>query len=153
MTALVFVDTNVLLYAHDARDPSKRQAAQDWLKHCWALRIGRVSTQVLNEFYNNCITKFDAQIGKQIARDAVRVLRSWQPPHLDEHTIDGAWSLQDRYALSYWDALILSSAQQQGCKLVLSEDMGHEQRYDSLMVINPFKTPPSNLNQLQPNDD
>lgn len=148
MTALVFVDTNVFLYAVDERDPAKQAAARQWLAWCWTNRTGRISTQVLNEFYNNAITKFRSIVPTHQARTQVRNLRQWQPPHLDTYTIDGAWALQDRYQLSYWDALVISSAQQQGCSFVLSEDLQHLQYYDTVRLLNPFKVQASDLSSL-----
>ncbi|MFV0679764.1 PIN domain-containing protein [Ottowia sp.] len=145
MSALVFVDTNVHLYAVDERDAAKQTQAREWLRWCWTEGAGRISTQVLNEFYNNAITKFRATMPVQQARAQVRNLRQWQPPHLDTYTIDGAWALQDRYALSYWDALIVSSAQQQGCNVLLSEDMQHQQHFDAVQVLNPFLVRPQDL--------
>ncbi len=149
MSALVFVDTNVHLYTKDARDTDKQIRASQWLTWCWTQRTGRISTQVLNEFYNNAITKFRAVVTVEKAREQVRMLRLWQPPHLDTYTVDGAWAMQDRYKLSYWDALIMSSAQQQGCSYLLSEDMQHLQQYDTVQVINPFLMTPAEFETLK----
>jgi predicted nucleic acid-binding protein len=143
MTAIIFVDTNVHLYTKDTRDTDKQIRANEWLTWCWTQRAGRISTQVLNEFYNNAITKFRSVVTVEKAREQVRMLRLWQPPHLDTYTVDGAWVMQDRYKLSYWDALIMSSAQQQGCGYLLSEDMQHLQKYDTVQVINPFLVTPA----------
>ncbi len=145
MTALVFVDTKVHLYCYDERDPLKRRQAQQWLTWCWEHNSGRISTQVLNEFYNNAITRFRTTVSVHQARAEIRRLRLWQPPHLDTYTVDGAWDLQDRYALSYWDALILSSAHQQGCSYLLTEDLQHGQRLDAVEILNPFLVPPAEL--------
>lgn len=145
MTALIFVDTNVFLYCLDTADAAKQKRAQAWVQACWQARTGRISTQVLNEFYNNAITKFKKHIVLNEARAEVRRLRLWQPPHLDTYTVDGAWALQDRFALSYWDALVVSSAQQQGCSYLLSEDMQHGQQFDSVKKINPFETEPQEI--------
>jgi len=145
MTALVFVDTNVLLYSYDERDLAKQAKAREWLTWCWRSSSGRISSQVLNELYNNAITKFRKTITVQQARTQVRRLRLWQPPHLDPYTVDGAWDLQDRYSLSYWDALILSSAHQQGCSYLLTEDLQHFQQLDAVKVINPFLVAPGQL--------
>lgn len=145
MSALVFVDTNVFLYTVDERDLPKQARAREWVTWCWLNAAGRISSQVLNEFYNNAITKFRAAMPVQQARAQVRNLRQWQPPHLDSYVIDGAWALQDRYALSYWDALIVSSAQQQGCRFVLSEDMQHHQRFETVQIIDPFRVAPSEV--------
>lgn len=145
MTALVFVDTNVLLYTYDDRDKAKQGRAREWVTWCWRANSGRISTQVLNELYNNAITKFRNSITVHQARTEVRRLRLWQPPHLDTYTVDGAWDLQDRYALSYWDALILSSAHQQGCSHLITEDLQHGQLMDAVKVINPFLVAPAEL--------
>lgn len=145
MSALVFVDTNVFLYTVDARDVPKQARAREWVRWCWTEEAGRISTQVLNEFYNNAITKFRTVMPVQQARAQVRNLRQWQPPHLDTFTIDGAWALQDRHALGYWDALIVASAQQQGCQYLLCEDLPHQQRFESVQVINPFRVRPDEL--------
>ncbi len=150
MSALVFVDTNVLLYTVDEKDMDKQAAARVWVRWCWDQQVGRISSQVLNEFYNNAITKFRAVMPVQQARSQVRNLRQWQPPHLDTYTVDGAWALQDRYQLSYWDALIISSAQQQGCSYVLSEGMQHLQRFETVQLVNPFKLSPDGLTALEP---
>ena len=145
MSALVFVDTNVFLYTVDERDLPKQARAREWVRWCWMQQSGRISTQVLNEFYNNAITKFRGVMPVQQARAQVRNLRQWQPPHLDTFTIDGAWALQDRHALGYWEALIVASAQQQGCRYLLSEDLPHQQRFESVQVINPFRVRPDEL--------
>ena len=145
MTVLVFVDTNVLLHTYDDRDKAKQARAREWVTWCWKAKAGRISTQVLNELYNNAITKFRKTVTVHQARTEVRRLRLWQPPHLDTYTVDGAWDLQDRYALGYWDALILSSAHQQGCTYLLSEDLQHGQMMDAVKVINPFLVTPQEL--------
>ena len=145
MSALVFVDTHVLLSAVDERDLPKQARARDWLRWCWTERCGRVSTQVLNEFYHQAITRFRRAMPVQQARAQVQALRQWQPPHLDTYVIDGAWALQDRYALDYWDALIVSSAQQQGCRYLLSEELPHQQRYETVQVLDPFRIGPDQL--------
>lgn len=145
MSALVFVDTHVLLYSYDERDKAKQARAREWLTWCWKGNKGRISTQVLNELYNNAITKFRNTVTVHQARTEVRRLRLWQPPHLDTYTVDGAWDLQDRYSLGYWDALILSSAHQQGCNYLLTEDLQHGQQLDAVKVVNPFLLTPQEL--------
>lgn len=143
----VFVDTNVLLYAHDPRVPDKQAAAAAWLARCWQRGAGRISIQVLNEMYAN-LRRIAPALSAEDARKRTRAYRAWKPWAVDEATIDTAWSLQDRFELSYWDALIVASAQAQGCTILLSEDMQHEQRIDKLQIINPFKAGPELLDTL-----
>ena len=85
----------------------------------------------------------------QQVRAQVRRLRVWLPPHLDSYTVDGAWDLQDRYRLGYWDALILSSAHQQGCRYLLTEALPHDQPMDAVRPINPFLVTPNELDTTE----
>ena len=132
-----FVDTNVLLYAHDPRAPGKQAAAAAWLALCWRDRMGRISTQVLHEFYVN-LRKAAPGMTVQATRALVLRYRAWQPWQVDETTVDRAWALQDRFELHYWDALMVAAAQQQGCAILLTEDLQHDQHIDGLRLVNPF---------------
>lgn len=134
---MVFVDTNVLLYAQDPRNPEKQSAAEQWLSWCWRSQRGGLSTQVLNELYANlrrCAPSFSVAE----ARELIRRYRGWKCWTVDDATVDLAWGLQDRFKLIYWDALMVAAAQQMGCTYLLTEDLQHEQRFDNLQVINPF---------------
>jgi predicted nucleic acid-binding protein len=138
----VFVDTNVLLYSEDGRDRRKQAQAIAWLDALWSQEVGRVSTQVLNEFYVNVTRKIAPPMPAGDARAEVRRYQRWQPWQVDHATVEAAWSVESRFGLSYWDALIVAAAQQQSCSLLLSEDLQHEQRFDGVQVINPFKVGP-----------
>ncbi len=140
----VFVDTNVLLYAQDPRNPDKQASAEKWLQWCWQAQAGRLSTQVLNELYAN-LRRVAPSLKSEQARSVVKHYRGWKPWIVDDVTVDLAWSLQDRFLLSYWDALMVASAQQLGCAFLLTEDLQHEQRLDNLQIINPFLTDPAVL--------
>ncbi len=140
----VFVDTNVLLYAVDPRDPAKQSAAQAWLRQCWQRDCGRISTQVLNELFVN-LRRTAPSLSVDDARRIVREYRAWTPWVVDDDTADAAWVLQDRLGYHYWDALMLAAAQQQGCALLLSEDMQHNQVIDQMRIVNPFLADPSLL--------
>lgn len=148
-TAPIFVDTEVLLASVDERDPERQARAREWLRFCWESRCGRISSQVLNELYSQAIARFDAPRVLPQVRAQVRRLRVWLPPHLDAYTVDGAWDLQDRYGLGYWDALILSSAHQQGCRYLLTEALPHDQPLDAVRPINPFLVAPAALDTTE----
>jgi predicted nucleic acid-binding protein len=134
-TTPIFVDTEVLLASVDERDPARQARAREWLTFCWQTRSGRISSQVLNELYNQAIQRFSGPHVLQQVRAQVRRLRVWLPPHLDAYTVDGAWDLQDRYGLGYWDALIVSSAHQQGCRYLLTEALPHDQVLDAVRAL------------------
>lgn len=145
----VFVDTNVLLYAVDPRVPGKQQRAQAWLQRCWRDGCGRLSTQVLNELYAN-LRRIAPGLSLADARSRVRDYRTWRPWVVDDDTVDIAWDLQDRFALNYWDALMVAAAQQQGCPWLLTEDLQHDQQFDSVQILNPFLVGPAVLDEPVP---
>jgi predicted nucleic acid-binding protein len=145
MTTCVFLDTNVLLYAVDDKDISKRDRARLWLAECWQRRCGRLSMQVLNEFYSNVRKKFESALSAGDARAEVRRYQHWRPWVIDHATIETAWAVESRFRLNYWDALVVAAAQQQGCTLLLSEDLQHDQQIDGVRVVNPFLVGPDLL--------
>ena len=145
MAAEVFVDTNVLVYCRDASEPQKQAQAMDWLRHLWSTRAGRLSYQVLQEFYITVTEKLDPGLERESARKDIRSLLSWRPTAVDNRVFDGAWHIQDRFGLSWWDALIVSAAQVSDCHYLLTEDLQAGQVFGDLQIINPFQTAPETL--------
>lgn len=143
MAAPVFVDTNVFLYALDPADLKKHQAARQWREELWRHGLGRISFQVLQEFYVKAIQKWPRV--REEARAEVRDLLAWQPVALDASILERGWKLQDRYQLSFWDALIVAAAKSSGCGYLLTEDLQTNQNLDGVLVISPFLTNPSSL--------
>ncbi len=136
---LVFVDTKVLICAEDGAEADKQHSALDWIERLWRARSGRLSTQVLNEFYVNVTRKLKPAMPQGDARARVRrYAAGWNPWQIDHATVETAWAMEARHGLQYWDCLVLAAAQHSGCTLVLSEDMQHEGRYGAVQVINPF---------------
>ncbi|MBK6614331.1 PIN domain-containing protein [Ottowia sp.] len=141
----VFVDTNVLLYAQDPRNPDKQALAAAWLAWCWRAQAGRISSQVLHEWYVN-LRRVAPRLPVAQARALVRRYRSWHPLMVDGATVDRAWAIQDETSYSYWDCLMLAAAQEQGCRYFLTEDLQHQRQLGALTVVNPFLGSPSDLN-------
>ena len=136
---LVFVDTKVLISAEDGAEADKQHSALAWIARLWRARSGRLSTQVLNEFYVNVTRKLKPAMPQGDARARVRrYAAGWNPWQIDHATVETAWAMEARHGLQYWDCLVLAAAQHSGCTLVLSEDMQHEGRYGAVQVINPF---------------
>lgn len=146
----VFVDTNVLVYAEDRAHADKHRAARQWLRELWVRRLGRLSTQVLNEFYVTVTRKLAPSMPAGDARAEVRRFQHWQPWLVDHATIEAAWAVETRFGLHFWDALMVASAQQQGCRWLLTEDLQHDQRFDTVRVINPFIAGPELLDAAAP---
>ncbi len=149
MTA-VFVDTNVLIYSEDGRAPEKQAQALAWLRVLWQRRAGRLSNQVLNEFYVNVTRKIKPPMPSGDARAEVRRYQRWQPWAMDHSIVETAWSVESRFGFSYWDSLIVASAQTLGCRYLLSEDMQHGQIVDSVQILNPFIVGPEILDNDLP---
>jgi len=137
-----FVDTNVLLYHWDASEPLKQRRAIEWLRRLGDERAGRVSLQVLSEFYVNATQKLRTPVPRAAAQRYARSFFAWKPVAIDEDVLDSAWRTQERYKLSWWDALIVAAAQRAGCRTLLSEDFQAGQRFGDLTVVNPFATAP-----------
>ena len=136
---LVFVDTKVLISAEDGAEADKQHSALAWIERLWRARSGRLSKQVLNEFYVNVTRKLKPAMPQGDARARVRrYAAGWNPWQIDHATVETAWAMEARHGLQYWDCLVLAAAQHSGCTLVLSEDMQHEGRYGAVQVINPF---------------
>jgi predicted nucleic acid-binding protein len=141
----VFVDTNVLVYAHDSTEPQKQKQALAWMSYLWKTRTGRLSFQVLQEFYLTVTQKLDPGLEPERARQDVRLLFSWLPVQTDQRVIESAWIVQDRHLLSWWDALIVSAARLAGCRHILSEDFKSGQEIVGIKIINPFQLSPDFL--------
>ena len=145
MTAPVFVDTNVLVYSRDARDAAKHERAREWVGFLWDTKRGRVSRQVLHEYYVTVTRKLRPGLPVEEARADVRALFHWLTAVDPEVMIESAWVLQDRCSLSFWDALVVGAAQAMECASILSEDLPAGQRLEGILVVNPFVTGPSEL--------
>jgi predicted nucleic acid-binding protein len=143
MPALVFVDTNVLIYALDSTDRKKQQAAKAWRINLWDGQTGRVSYQVLQEFYAQVTRKWPSF--REAARAEVRDLLTWRPVSIDAVLLKRSWEVQDRYQLLFWDSLIVAAAKSASCRFLLTEDLQSGQDFDGLLVVNPFLRDPASL--------
>ena len=146
MTATIFVDTNVLVYAADDKaDRKKHEAARLWRAELWKSRRGRISFQVLQEFYAKVMHKQPA--ARQEVRAEIRDLLAWRPVTVDAEILDRGWKYQDRYQLSFWDALIVSAAKSASCSYLLTEDLQAGQDLDGVVVLNPFQSTPDEISR------
>jgi len=139
-TAVFFVDTNLLVYALDSVNSAKQHHARAWLDYLWSKGNGRVSWQVLHEFYWNATRKIGAPV--EIAQDFVRELSHWAPVDSSLGLITEAWGWCQQAQLAYWDGLIVAAAERCAAGYLLSEDLQAGRRFDQCTVLNPFRTPP-----------
>lgn len=134
----VFVDTNILVYAHDVSAGPKHAHAIDLLASLWDNRSACISIQVLQEFYVTITQKVPNAVDRTRAKDIVASLALWRTHTPNAEDIVSAVEVQQRFQLSFWDAMIIHSAQRLGCSRLLSEDLNDGQMYDSVRVTNPF---------------
>ncbi len=143
MSAPVFVDTNVFVYAHDAGAAQKQSSARGWRDALWRSRLGRISIQVLQEFYvQACRLNPKA---KESIRAEIKDLLAWEPVICDEKLLLEALTIQDDTGTSFWDALIISAALAAGCRYLLTEDLQHGRDIRGMLVVSPFKVRPDQL--------
>ena len=103
---------------------------------------------MLNEYYSNARRKFSSAIASGDVRAEVRRYQHWRPWVIDHPTVETAWAVESRYGLNYWDALMVAAAQQQGCTVLLTEDLQHDQMIDKVRILNPFLAGPETLDTL-----
>jgi predicted nucleic acid-binding protein len=101
----------------------------------------RLSTQVLQEYYVVVTGKLSPGLPVPIAREDIRLLQAWQPVAPDLALLEAAWDIQDRYALSFWDAQIVAAAQRCGAAYLLAEDLQDGSDFNGVHVLNPRGRP------------
>ena len=138
MSGRTFVDTNVLIYAHDVDAGSKHQVASARLLELWQSRQGFLSAQVLKEFYVNVTRKIGKPISRKAARNVLKAYAPWCSGSLRPDDLIRASEIEERHRISFWDALIIVSAKLGGATRVLSEDLNPGQLIEGLTVENPF---------------
>ncbi len=133
-----FVDTNIFLYAYDLSEPIKREKAQKLISSLWHSRQGVISIQVLQELYVNLTRKLPKPISAERAVQIITDLGQWSLHEPTLSDLKRAIELEKLHKLSFWDAMIVSSAQQMGCKFLWTEDLNSGQYIDDLIIRNPF---------------
>jgi predicted nucleic acid-binding protein len=134
----VFVDSNILIYAHDADAGAKRQRAQLALSRLWESGEGRLSVQVLQEFYVNVTKKLTTPIARQAAREIVATYGVWVHQATTPDTVTRAIDIAAISQLQFWDALIVASAEQVDAEHVYSEDLNNGQVIAGVTIVNPL---------------
>ena len=130
-----FVDTNILFYAHDKTDPEKYEKASRLIGTLWqAPDRPWLSVQVLQELFVNLSRAIPAAEAEEVTSDYMR----WNVVENDVSLLREAFSERRTFQVSFWDALILAAAGHAGARVLYSEDFGHERKYGTVRVVNPF---------------
>ncbi len=138
MSDRTFVDTNILVYAHDADAGEKQAAAARSVAELWESRSGIISTQVLQELYVTLTRKAATPVTRNIARRLVRNYLTWELVLNDGTVLLHASEIEENYRLSFWDALIVAAAYSKNAAVILTEDLNHGQSIEGIRIQNPF---------------
>lgn len=146
MTDLVFVDTNVLIYARDRKSVEKRRVAQDWLSALGQTGRGRTNFQVINEFTRWVLVN-EARRPLPDIRAEVDKLRVWGDTPVEADHLQLAWIARQHFGFQWFDCLLLAAARLLDCGYFLTEDMSEGVNFGPMRLINPFNTDPSTILQ------
>lgn len=138
MTGKVFVDSNVFIYAHDRDAGDRQKQAAEWLAKLWQNRTGRLSTQVMQEFYVNITQKIKKPLSRAAAREILRNYTPWVHNPLTPVTVLRASEISETWKLSFWDSMIIAAAEQEGAGELLTEDLNHGQVIAGVKIVDPF---------------
>lgn len=133
-----FVDTNILVYAHDTSAGAKHLRARALVQDLWASGTGCLSVQVLEELYVAITRKVAKPVAPPVARQVVKNLSSWTMHTPGADDVLAAIDIQARFGVSFWDALVVQSASRLGCRCILTEDLSHDRVYQGVRMVNPF---------------
>jgi predicted nucleic acid-binding protein len=131
-----FVDTNVLIYAHDFSAGRKQATAADLLLRLADRNCGALSIQVLSEFYS--ITTRKLRLSSRRADELIAGFAGWTIHGSGYSDLLQASRLHQEHGVSWWDALIVNSAMELGCTTLWTEDLQHGQQFGAVTVRNPF---------------
>ena len=141
MSVRQFVDSNVLIYAHDEDAGVKRRVAAAKLTELWESGQGCLSTQVLQEFFVNVTRKIKAPLAHSVAREIVHTYAVWVNVPITASTILRATEIGEVWQSSFWDSMIVASAEENRAVNLLTEDLNDGQIIAGIEILNPFREP------------
>lgn len=133
-----FVDTNILIYAHDRSAGWKHDLARQLLENLWISGQGVLSTQVLQEVCINLRRKIARPLPVDEVRRLLQDYLSWEIVVNTAESVIQALEIEVRYNISFWDALVLQAAESVGAAILYSEDLATGQTYGAVQVLNPL---------------
>ena len=139
MNAEVLLDTNILVYAYDNHEPEKQTRAQEILKTAIKEESAILSAQILGEFFVVVTRRIKEPLSIDDAEKIIDILTTLHIAEIDKDLVKRAINIQKDYTISYWDSLIVATAEREGCTKILSEDLNDGQKYNGVLVENPFR--------------
>lgn len=138
MSDRIFVDTNILVYAHDLSSGDRHAKASAVIESLWEAGTGVISTQVLQEFYVTVTRKIKNPLKSAEAREIIRNYLAWPVQVNDPETTIRTSEIEEKNCLSFWDALIVAAALRLQAKKIISEDLNHGQIIEGILIENPL---------------
>jgi predicted nucleic acid-binding protein len=138
MSVKIFVDTNILIYAHDLDAGSKHETAADLLRQLWESETGILSTQVIQEFYVNVTRKIPHPLSPAKARRLIENYFAWPVIVNGTEAIRRATEIEEQYRISFWDSLIIAAAVEGRADQILTEDLKAGETIEGIQIVNPF---------------
>jgi len=138
MNDKAFVDTNILVYAHDRVSGNKNNRAKALIENLWSTGCGVISTQVLQEACINLRRKSANPLTVKETQSLIEDYMKWEIVVNTPTSVIEALANETRYQISFWDALILHAAESAGAAILHSEDFSNGQIYGSVRVVNPL---------------
>jgi predicted nucleic acid-binding protein len=140
MSGRYFLDTNILAYCFDASAPDKRTRSNELVRDGLERRSAVISYQVVQEFINVALRRFTPRMTVDEVRDyAASVLRPLLAVNSSMALTVRALEIAERYRFSWYDSLLVAAALEAGCEILYSEDLQHQQRIETLQIVNPFR--------------
>jgi len=133
-----FVDTNVLVYAYDNSNAQKQEKAKQLLQQLWQQQTGCISIQVLQEFFVTVTRKLANPVTPAEASQIIADFGLWRVHQPQVEDVLSAIHIQQQYQLSFWDSMIIRSANQLGCHILWTEDLNEGQKIEGCAIQSPF---------------
>jgi predicted nucleic acid-binding protein len=131
MSDRTFVDTNILVYAHDLDAGKKHEVAKAKVTELWESQSGVISTQVLQELYVTLTRKIPSPLNRAQVR---RILSNYLAS-----VILQASEIEEAYSISFWDAMVVAAASMKNAAIILTEDLNEGQQLEGITIVNPFR--------------
>ena len=138
MSDSIFVDTNILVYAHDLSAGERHTKASDVIESLWETETGVISTQVLQEFYVTVTRKIKNPLTPTEAREIIRNYLAWPTQINDPEMTIRASEIEEKHRLSFWDAMIVAAALQLQAQKIFTQDLNHGQIIEGILIENPL---------------
>ena len=139
MSDKCFVDTNILVYAHDLKQGAKHERARALVQKLWETENGVLSTQVLQELCVSLQRQVARPLSAEGTRKVIEDYATWEIVVNTAESVLMAVDIEGRYNISFWDALIVQAAESCGAEVLYSEDLADGQSYGDVRVLNPLK--------------